>query len=147
MLVEGKSDFYLLRYVHDVLGLGADVKLVPGSGASSLDPLIRLHIGWAKSFVILLDGDAEGKKQKVRYESDFGPVLAGRCVLLPDVCSDESVEDAEDLLDEADQEKIINAIFPGGPGTPAPKKALSQAIMDSTRAGRPFDFVRHLPNA
>ncbi len=31
VLVEGKSDFYLLRYAHEILGLGADVKLVPGA--------------------------------------------------------------------------------------------------------------------
>jgi AAA domain, putative AbiEii toxin, Type IV TA system len=36
VLVEGKSDFYLLRYAHEILRFGADVKLVPGTGAGSL---------------------------------------------------------------------------------------------------------------
>ena len=44
-----------------------------------------------KNFIVLLDGDTEGKKQKQRYESEFGPVLVGCCLLLPEVCADESV--------------------------------------------------------
>jgi hypothetical protein len=124
VLVEGKSDFYLLRYADEILGLGADVKLVPGGGASSLDPLIRLHVGWAKSFLVLLDGDTEGKKQKQRYELEFGPVIAGRCVLLPEFCGDQSVKEAEQLLDDEDRQSIVGAIFADGKRTPSPKKAL-----------------------
>jgi ABC-type Mn2+/Zn2+ transport system ATPase subunit len=130
VLVEGKSDFYLLRYAREVLGLGADVRLVPGSGAGSLDPLIRLYVGWGKSFVVLLDGDAEGRRQKERYESVFGPVLNGRCLVLPDLSDDESALEAELLLDRADRENIISAIFRDDRGTPKPKKALSQAILE-----------------
>jgi predicted ATPase len=130
VLVEGKSDFYLLRYAHEVLGLGANVALVPGSGATSLDPLIRLHVGWGKSFVVLLDGDTEGQKQKQRYESEFGPVIAGRCLLLPDVCGSDSVKEVEQLLDDEDRQSILNAIFRDPKGRPGPKKALGQAIME-----------------
>jgi hypothetical protein len=130
VLVEGKGDFYLLRYVRDVLGLGTDLHLVPGGGAGSLEPLIRLHIGWAKSFVVLLDGDAEGRKQRERYESGFGPVIEGRCLLLPDLCGDSSAKKAEDLLDEDDRERIVRAIFTGDSPMPKPKKALHQAILE-----------------
>lgn len=79
VLVEGKSDFYLLRYAAEVLALNNDLKLVPGTGAGALDPLIRLHIGWGKSFVILIDGDAEGIKQQQRYEAEFGRIVDARC--------------------------------------------------------------------
>jgi hypothetical protein len=129
VLVEGKSDFYLLRYAQEILGLGADVKLVPGLGAGSFGPLITLHVGWGKSFVVLLDGDAEGKKQAERYESEFGPVVAGRCLLLPDLCGDQSVKGAESLLDDADRHAMVGAIFTGKQSGSA-KKLLSQAIME-----------------
>ena len=129
VLVEGKSDFYLLRYARDVLGLGAAIKLVPGGGAGSLGPLIQLYIGWGKSFVVLLDGDEEGIKQKSRYEAEFGPIVDGRCLLLPDVCGAMDVEVVEQLLDEEDREKFIKAIF-GDEGVPRPKKALRQAVLE-----------------
>lgn len=130
VLVEGKSDFYLLRYARDVLGLGPDVKLVPGGGAGSLDALIRLHVGWAKSFVVLLDGDAEGEKQRARYEREFGPVIAGRCVLLPDLCGEATTKEAEGLLTAADRETAISQAFPEGQPRPAEKKALSFAVRE-----------------
>jgi predicted ATP-dependent endonuclease of OLD family len=129
VLVEGKSDFYLLRYASEILGLH-DMKLVPGGGASTLEPLIRLHVGWAKSFVVLLDGDKEGHKQKQRYETEFGPTIQGRCVLLPDVCGDASVREVEDLLADVDKAALIQAVFGTTAGTPRPKKALGQAILE-----------------
>lgn len=140
VLVEGKSDFFLLRYATEVLGLGPDVKLVPGGGAGSLDPLIRLHIGWAKSFLVLLDGDAEGRKQKRRYEVEFGPMLKERCVLVPDLCGDQSVKELEQLLEEKDQRKVVDDIF-GAQGTrPSPKKALGQAITELYARRQPIEL-------
>ena len=130
VLVEGKSDFYMLRYAREVLGLGAELSLVPGSGAGSLEPLIRLYIGWGKSFLILLDGDKEGEKQRGRYEEEFGALVKGRCILLPEVCGDPAVRDVEELLDEADRAKIVATIFAGKEGTPKAKKALRQAILE-----------------
>ena len=130
VLVEGKSDFYLLRYASEILGLGPNVTLVPGSGAGSLDTLIRLHVGWGKSFIVLLDADAEGEKQKGRYESEFGPILDGRCLLLSEVCGDETVSDIEELLDVADREVVITTIFADKKAAPKPKKALRQAILE-----------------
>lgn len=137
VLVEGKSDYYLLRYAVDVLRIPAKVHLVPGTGAGSLAPLIQLHLGWGKSFVVLLDGDAEGLKQRDRYERDFGPVLAGRCALLPEMCGDPAIEEGEDLLEASDQATIISAIFDDpSDGTPKPKKALSHAIIELYARGQ-----------
>lgn len=130
VLVEGKSDFYLLRYAIDVLGMKPALVLVPGTGAGALGPMIRLHVGWGKSFVVVLDGDAEGKKQKARYEEEFGSILNDRCVLLPDLCGDHSAKEAEDLLSDKDRAKIISAVFGVSKRVPAPKKALGQAVME-----------------
>lgn len=130
VLVEGKSDFYLLKYAIDVLGLRPSLKLIPGSGAGTLDPLIRLHIGWGKSFIVLLDGDSEGRRQRNRYERVFGVLLDKQCFILPDVVGDERVREAEDLLGAIDRTRLIGHIF--SPGTPRPggKKALRQAIVE-----------------
>jgi len=130
VLVEGKSDFFLLRYASEVLELGSDLTLVPGNGAGSLDALIRLHIGWGKSFIVLLDADAEGEKQKERYELEFGPLLNGRCLLLSEVCGDETIGDIEELLDAEDRKVAIATIFTTEKTAPKPKKALRQAILE-----------------
>lgn len=130
VLIEGKSDFYLLRYAHDILGVGPDLRLVPGTGAGSLGPLIGLHIGWGKSFVVLLDGDGAGVREKERYETEFGPVVSGRCLLLPDLCEEEKVEEVEDVLAEEDRELVIERVYSSGVQTPGPKKALRNALIE-----------------
>lgn len=130
VMLEGKSDFYLLRYATDILGMESDLRLVPGTGSGSLETVIRLHIAWGKSFVVLLDGDSEGKKQKVRYENLFGPILKARCLLLPDVCDDASAKEAENLLSAADRMALVDAVYAPGVARPSAKKAVSQAIME-----------------
>lgn len=130
VLVEGKSDYYLLRYLIDIVGLKGDVRLVPGGGASALDPLIRLHLGWGTGFVVLLDGDAEGLKQRERYVEVFGPVLGDRCKLLPDLAGDDEAKEAEDLLTASDKRRVFDAVFASDPAPPGPKKAFRQAIME-----------------
>jgi hypothetical protein len=41
VLVEGKSDFYMLRYMNEIIGIDSPVKTVPGTGAGSLDTGLR----------------------------------------------------------------------------------------------------------
>jgi len=129
VLVEGESDFYLLRYVRDVLGVPTDLHFVPGTGAGSLDAVIRLHVGWAKPFVVLLDGDNEGSKQRTRYIAEFGPILGDRCLLLPEVAGDSACKEAEDLLTAEDKTALLQAVH--GETTPRPtKKSVNNAIME-----------------
>jgi ABC-type Mn2+/Zn2+ transport system ATPase subunit len=130
VMVEGKSDFYLLRYMAEVLGIDSDIRTVPGTGAGSLDTLIQLHIGWGKNFLILLDGDAEGIKQRERYEQKFGLLVKGRCVLLSDLCGESAVKEAEDLLSDVDKRQLISAIYSAGAQRPTDKKAFRQAIIE-----------------
>lgn len=130
VLVEGKSDFFLIRYMVDVIKIGREIRTVPGGGAGSLEPLIRLYIGWAACFIILLDGDKEGATQQKRYESEFGSMVTDRCVLLPDACSDATAIEAELLLSETDRGAIIDAIYPAGQSKPAAKKALRNAVIE-----------------
>lgn len=137
VLVEGKSDYFLIRYMIDVIGLAEDLRTVPGGGAGSLDPVIRLHLGWGKSFVIMLDADREGKEQKKRYESEFGPVLINRCVLLPDVCGDPKAIEAEKLLSANDVRVFLDAVYAPGIARPTPKKALRNAVIELLARDQP----------
>jgi predicted ATPase len=127
VLVEGKSDFFLARYALDVLGVAGHFRLVPGGGAGALDPLIRLHVGWGKSFLVLLDGDDEGVRQRARYEEEFGPMITDRCVLLPDVCGDPSAVAVERLVSAEDQRAIVSAVFGD---IAVKKKVLHQSVKE-----------------
>lgn len=128
VLVEGKSDFYLLRYAIDVLGIPSLLHLVPGTGAGTLDALVRLHIGWGKAFIVLLDGDAEGLKQKARYEREFGRIIDGRCVLLPDLVRDSAAKEAEDLLDPEVRRGAVARVL--GNDARLTKKSFNQAVQE-----------------
>jgi predicted ATP-dependent endonuclease of OLD family len=130
VLVEGKSDFYLLRYAIDVLGIEPDLRMVPGGGAGSLDPVIRMHIAWGKSFVILLDGDKEGTAQRARYEREFGAFIGNRCVLIPEVVGDPKAKVIEDILTAEDKEAFVVATVPPKRIT---KKDFQRAVMERYR--------------
>jgi energy-coupling factor transporter ATP-binding protein EcfA2 len=130
VLVEGKSDFYMLKYATEVLAFQPSLHLVPGGGASTLDPLIRLYIGWAKSFIILLDGDAEGRKQRERYLTEFGVLLRDRCVLLPEVSGEPAVKECEGLLSDEEKQRLMNVVFGPTEVRPREKKALQQSVVE-----------------
>ena len=131
VLAEGKSDFYLLRYVTEVLNHDISCPpLIPGTGAGTLDTAIRLYLGWGKRFVVLLDGDSEGLQQRDRYQALFEPALRNRCVLLPELCGDPAAVEAETLLSASDRSSLINAVYPSKEGRPSEKKALSKAVLE-----------------
>lgn len=131
VLVEGKSDFYAFRYMDEILEIESGLHFVPGGGAGSLDPLIRLHVGWGKGFLILLDGDAEGKKQRERYDSEFGPLVSGRCFLIPELCGDSNVLEIEHLFGKADREAIASrAGADGSKSSAVSKKNFNRALTE-----------------
>jgi predicted ATP-dependent endonuclease of OLD family len=64
-LVEGKSDFYILRYMANALN--RNVIVVPAFGSTTFDALIPLLMGLAKQFYIILDSDAAGSDAMKAY--------------------------------------------------------------------------------
>src|SRR5690606_23203887 len=75
ILVEGKADYYLLRYASQMLNKSGP-PLVPGFGAGTFDVLIGLHLGWGVGMVLLLDGDSAGTSEKKRYLDEYGLIPA-----------------------------------------------------------------------
>jgi predicted ATPase len=72
ILLEGKTDFYVLSYFKDVYydGKYSDLNFVPGTGAGSLSTLISLHSGWGVNFYIHLDSDTAGEESREKYIND-----------------------------------------------------------------------------
>jgi ABC-type Na+ transport system ATPase subunit NatA len=96
IVVEGKSDYYILRYAAKAIGR-SDLPLLPGLGAGTFGALAALHVGWNLNFLFLLDGDDQGKTERSRYAAEFGIPLT-RLVTIDEVLSD--TREVEGLLDE-----------------------------------------------
>jgi hypothetical protein len=68
--VQAKHDFATMKYFLPQLGCN-EVDILPGTGAGSLEVLISLFLGWGRRFLILLDDDKAGNKEKERYLEEF----------------------------------------------------------------------------
>ena len=62
VVLEGKSDYYILRYAAKATK-GTDLPLLPASGAGTFGSLAALHAGWNLNFLFVLDGDRQGKSK------------------------------------------------------------------------------------
>lgn len=106
VVLEGRSDYYILRYGQSLVGK-EDFALLPGLGATTFGALAALHVGWNLNFLFLLDGDAEGEKARDKYASDYG-ISKSRLVTLSDL--DPKLKTIEDLLDDEARTKIRDAL-------------------------------------
>lgn len=105
VMVEGKNDFYTLSYLQElIIKPEKKIAFLPGTGSGSLDTVIRLYYAWGRNFIVLLDSDAEGRKQKTRYLDMFNGIIQDRLFLFEDVenswskCAMEKLFDSNDLL-------------------------------------------------
>lgn len=96
VVVEGKSDYYILRYAAALHNLEGPA-VVPGIGAGTFGSLVALHIGWGLDFLFLLDGDKQGQTEKKRYVKEHG--LPERdIVTISEII--QGISEIEDLLDQ-----------------------------------------------
>lgn len=114
VMLEGKNDYYALRFAHAAIsGAGAELNLLPGGGAGSLDDVLRLYIAWGREFVVLLDSDLQGVKQRDRYVEKFGRVLEDRIFVLADVDRKWRRYQMENLFHVNDRKRIQEIVAPG----------------------------------
>lgn len=113
-MVEGKNDFYALCYMNNViLDLNLNLNFLPGGGAGSLDDVIRLYVGWSRNFLVVLDSDREGEKQRERYIDLFGRIVEGRILTLRDLHPDLAGKSIEDAFDYSDRDTIQSIAYRG----------------------------------
>jgi predicted ATP-dependent endonuclease of OLD family len=114
VLIEGKNDFYTLKYMLEIIFARQQLSfgLVPGTGSGSLDNIVRLYLGWGRDFIILLDSDRAGVDQKNRYEEIFGPIVQDKTFLLNDIDGGWKKIELENLVAQADKELIQQTIYP-----------------------------------
>jgi len=113
IMVEGKTDFYVLTYFDTIINNNTNkINFMPGMGSGGLDTAIRLYYSWGKDFIILLDSDTEGQKQKERYKNVFDIVVHERLFTLEDIQSSWSNHAIEKLFSSNDRLNIQQTISP-----------------------------------
>jgi hypothetical protein len=106
VVLEGKSDFYVLRYAERLLGI-SDLPLLPGLGAGTFGALAAFHVGWNLNFLFLLDGDKKGKEERDRYAEEFG-IHTSRLATLDELAPGVNV--IEDLLDSEAKQIVQSSL-------------------------------------
>jgi AAA ATPase domain len=113
IMVEGKSDFYFAKYFSEIiLADGIPRYFLPGTGAGTLGTPIQLYLAWARNFLILLDDDAEGRKQKIRYTESFGIICESRIHTLSSINKSWVGFEMEKLIADADKISIQQFAYP-----------------------------------
>jgi len=138
VMLEGKTDFYVLTYFDTIINNNNNtrhkINFMPGMGSGGLNTAIRLYYAWGKNFIILLDSDSEGKKQKQRYKESFGAVVHQRLFTFEDIESSWSNHAIEKLFTSNDHLEIQKTIAPNS--THFDKKIFHLAIQESLVKGR-----------
>jgi len=145
VLLEGKNDFYTLAYFQEViLAKPTKLNISPSTGSGNLDTLISLYIGWGKDFIILLDSDKEGGKQKERYVEKFGIIVEPRIFTLEDIDLTWKKYKMEKLFDNSEALQFQQTVYPSS--TTFNKTHFNRTIQESLINKRNFAFSEQTKN-
>jgi AAA ATPase domain len=115
VMLEGKTDFYLLKYFSEIILKDSPIAqryFLPGTGSGNLGQSIRLYLGWAREFLVLLDSDSEGNLQKKRYADEFGLGCSERTFMLADANLEWENKAIEGLISDDDKLCIQRHAYP-----------------------------------
>ncbi|PZR00741.1 MAG: hypothetical protein DI533_09470 [Cereibacter sphaeroides] len=106
VIVEGKSDYYILRYGAELHKIKS-FSIIPGMGAGSFGALVALSVGWNLDCLFILDGDKKGKQEARRYVDEYciSPKLVKQISELM-----QNMQTIEDLVDESAREIIASEL-------------------------------------
>lgn len=105
LIVEGLTDYWLLKCFHQVLqakgepALRNDVVIVPSAGVNKLLPLASMLIGHGVQVVALVDGDAPGRREGKKLVENLFAGNTGSCLFIGDFVKDKEAE-LEDIFPE-----------------------------------------------
>lgn len=116
IIVEGKNDFYSLRYMRDVILSGEkkweSLNFYPGNGAGKNDQVVRLYVAWGKEVNVLNDDDESGRAANAKYLDEIGPIIDGKLLTLKDIDPSWDGCATEDLFGDSDKQAIIERFSP-----------------------------------
>ena len=134
VMVEGKTDFYVLKYLALALGPGAELPLLPGTGAGSLGVPIQLYLAWGRPFLVLLDSDPEGARQGARYVEEFGEVMRLRVRSLGEFDATLAGRSSEALFSDDERLALQKLAYPDD--TRYTKKHFHRALQEQVACAR-----------
>ncbi|MFM7857097.1 MAG: hypothetical protein ACKO96_35535, partial [Flammeovirgaceae bacterium] len=71
-----------------------------------------LYYSWGRNFIVFLDGDRAGEKEKKRYLDKFGGIVEGRIFNLADFNGKWKGKEIEDLFRDTDRINFQKHAFP-----------------------------------
>ncbi len=133
VVLEGRSDYYVLRYASKLTGKN-EFSMLPSMGAGTFGALASLHIGWGLGMLFVLDGDKKGMEERERYVSDFN-LNPSDIITLRDL--DPKLTVIEDLLDNDARQRIREHLELSGAPT---KNQLRRFFQENLAAGNFIDL-------
>jgi predicted ATPase len=109
VILEGKFDYYNFAYY--AFCKSFKLNFYPGNGAGSLDEIIALYLSWGRKFLVILDADTAGHREKVRYVKEFGKIVEGRIFCLDDIDTKFNGRATEFLTTEDDRKSIVQGVY------------------------------------
>ena len=130
IFVEGKNDFYMIKYFEDViLKTEKSLSIIPGTGSGGLETLISLYMGWGKKFIILLDDDREGRECRERYIQEWH-LSESQVFTLGDIRAEWKNFEIENLFSAISIDNIRNKAHPYNKNNRLSKKELARILQE-----------------
>ena len=125
LIVEGKSDYYLLKASEVVAGNELGV-VFPAQGSGTMGALVALHRGWGLPVRVLLDGDQGGEDGRRNLLDKF-QLQDSEITYLSEMVSE--IKTIEDIFSDEYRQKLIDE------GSDDPKRALLRIVQECVAAG------------
>jgi len=129
VIVEGKSDYYILQYLNANY-FGGKLNIFPVTGAGTMGTMIGLMKGWGLPVRILLDADKAGNKEKERYQTDYF-LSEIEVTTLRDLSS--NLKEIEDLFNDEDRKRISKILAKSSKTT---KKDILTVMQEHLASGK-----------
>ncbi|WP_386679713.1 ATP-dependent endonuclease [Loktanella sp. R86503] len=124
VLVEGKSDFYILNWYKKHHAPHLNINFVPVESSGNASALISLYLGTAQNFLVLLDSDAAGDKEKLNYINRL-PIREKQVTQIGEIIPGK--KEIENLISSDMQNQIFKRY---GSGNKNQKKIISMAFSE-----------------
>lgn len=140
VMVEGKNDYYTLKYFEDIIlqRENKKYKFLPGLSCEKLFPLIQHYLAWGKNFIIILDGDMAGEESKKKYLDEFGNILKDKIFSLSDIDNIPNNSKLEDCIIKEDKLNIQKESDPNSKNYN--KKLFNRTLQEMYLAEKYFNF-------
>ena len=129
LCLEGISDFHLFRYVLQTTCKKVRLSIVPGVGAGGYGNSLPALYGSGARFLLLLDDDRQGQKEKKRYIEE-GIMAQSQVCTYGDVIEAQRGKKLESLLSDETRKKV-QARFSGKGGKEQVAMYLAEACATS----------------